>query len=58
MSKARFDMDAATAATIPHALNLLNEALTIVDTLPRPEIGARLQHVIDSVEELQERAAA
>lgn len=57
MSKARFDTDAA-AAEIGRAVNLLNEALVIVDTMDRPEIGARLQHVIDSVMELRPRAFA
>lgn len=38
--------------TVDHALSLLQEALGIVDHLGDcPEIGARLQHVIDCLEE-------
>lgn len=58
MSKARSDMGAATPISIARAVDLLNQALIIVDTLPRPEIGARLQHVIDSMLEFQDSAAA
>jgi hypothetical protein len=58
MSKARSDVDAATPMSIARAVDLLNQALMIVDTLPRPEIGALLQHVIDCMLEFQESAAA
>lgn len=35
---------------VDRALKLLNEALQIIDDLGnRPEVGARLQHVIDSL---------
>lgn len=39
-------------STVGHALDLLERALEIIDHWGDcPEIGARLQHVIDSVEE-------
>ena len=52
MSEARFDRahDARDAAH--RALVHLMQAQEIVDSLDRPEIGARLQEVIDTVREL------
>ncbi|HVM21720.1 MAG TPA: hypothetical protein VM308_00265 [Sphingomicrobium sp.] len=58
MSKARFDTTNSAQADTRHLIALLNEALEIVDTLGRPEIGARLQHVIDSVTDLRRDVAA
>lgn len=37
---------------VERAINLLNEALNIVDDLAdRPDIGARLQHVLETLRE-------
>ena len=50
MSNARLGMEAK--AVVDHACRLLREAQVYVDRLNVPHIGARLQEVIDQVEEL------
>jgi hypothetical protein len=56
MSKARFDTDLGAPGNGRRAIERLNEAQTIIDTLDRPDIGARLQEVIDALDEhIQQR---
>jgi hypothetical protein len=44
---------------VGRALTLLREALNVVDSIKAPpEIGARIQEVVDSLEELQRRAGS
>ncbi len=44
--------DPSPACALERAIALLNEALAIVDDVAdRPDIGARLQHVIESLHE-------
>ena len=49
MSKARIGTNESPSKDVQRAIKLLNEAQVIVDTLDRPEIGARLQEVIDAL---------
>lgn len=51
MSKARIDTKPSTSRDVRRAVKMLNEAQAIVDTLDRPEIGARLQDVIEALSE-------
>jgi hypothetical protein len=57
MSEAPLDK-VLRSAEIGRAVDLLNEAMEIVDALGRPVIGARLQHVIDSLIEFEPGAFA
>jgi hypothetical protein len=50
MSNARFGSSGAQGAAT-HAIRLLREAQTIVDGWNMPHIGARLQEVIEAIEE-------
>lgn len=52
MSKARFGSNETPHDHIGRAVDLLNQAQEIVDTLDQPHIGARLQEVIDEVEQV------
>ena len=48
------EKSATAEETIERALGLLQETLELVDSIDAsPEIGARIQEVIDSLEELQ-----
>jgi hypothetical protein len=58
MSKARFDGTETPHDHIGRAIDLLNQAQEIVDTLDHPHIGARLQEVIDEVEQVGRAAKA
>lgn len=51
MSNARLELEAK--AIVEHACRLLREAQVYVDRLNVPHIGARLQEVIEQVEELR-----
>jgi hypothetical protein len=61
MSEARFDRnvdatghtDVGTASVVKRAIDRLNGAQEVVDMLDRPDIGARLRQVIDSLEDIQ-----
>jgi hypothetical protein len=52
MSKARFGIGDSKREEVDRALKLLQEAQTVIDTMDRPHIGARLQEVIDAVRTL------
>jgi hypothetical protein len=52
MSTARPDATVLAPDEVQVALGHLQSAQTLLDRLDRPEIGARLQEVIDVVEEL------
>ena len=52
MSKARFGNNETPHDHIGRAVDLLNQAQEIFDTLDQPHIGARLQEVIDEVEQV------
>jgi len=52
MSKARLDNGALPRGDVSRAIRLLKEAQGIVDTLKRPDIGARVQEVIDALDEV------
>jgi len=58
MSRVRFDKNATPRGDVGRAMSLLDEAQTIIDTLDRPDIGARLQEVIDAVAELSRSGEA
>jgi hypothetical protein len=51
MSNARFGSNPAAYGAASHVLLLLKEAQTIVDGWNVPHIGARLQEVIEAIEE-------
>jgi hypothetical protein len=53
MSEARFDTNLAESGHVQRAIDHLNAAQEIVDTLDRPHLGARLQEVIDALQEAQ-----
>jgi len=53
MSKARFDTGVLVSHQIREALGHLQTALGLIDALDRPEIGARLQEVIDAVQQME-----
>ena len=49
--------DATPERILDHASALLQEALEIIDSTDAPpEIGARIQEVIDSIDQLPDRA--
>jgi hypothetical protein len=50
MSNARLGSD-ATEGAATHVINLLKEALAIIDGWNLPNLGARLQEVIEAVEQ-------
>lgn len=52
MSKARLGIDGKAREEVIRALELLQEAQAVIDTLGRPHIGARLQEVIDALRAL------
>jgi hypothetical protein len=52
MSKARLGSNDTPHDHIGRAIDLLNQAQAIVDTLDQPHLGARLQEVIDEVEQV------
>jgi hypothetical protein len=49
MSKGRID-SRVTAPDAQRAIMLLGDALAIVDTLDKPELGARVQEVIEALQ--------
>ena len=53
MSKAQFDVERLSPKDTNQAVKLLKEALAIIDRLGRPDIGARLQQVIDTLNDLR-----
>ena len=55
MSKARLDNGALPRGDVSRAIRLLKEAQGIVDTLKRPDIGARVQEVIDALDQVSSR---
>ncbi len=58
LSEASEGKESTKEESVGRALALLQEALEIVDSIGAPpEIGARLQEVIDSLEDLQDRSA-
>jgi hypothetical protein len=44
----------SASADVSHAIELLKEALAIIDDLGHPDIGARLQDVIESLNEVHD----
>jgi len=52
MSRARSSIDDTKDEEAGRALKLLEEAQLVIDTLDRPDIGARLQEVIDAMRDL------
>jgi hypothetical protein len=49
MSKGRID-NRVTAPDAKKAISFLGDALAIVDRLDKPELGARIQEVIDALQ--------
>jgi hypothetical protein len=53
MAEARFDENMPTGDHLQRAIDHLGQAQAIVDTLGRPDIGARLEEVMDALREIQ-----
>lgn len=61
MSEARFDSNVivtsdnnmGSIATVRRAIDHLDKALEMIDMLDHPDLGARLQGIIDSLWEIQ-----
>lgn len=53
MSKGPHEIVSQSSADMPQAIELLTEALAIIDRLGFLDIGARLQEVIESLKEAQ-----
>jgi hypothetical protein len=53
MSEARFGREMHSGDHVQRAIDHLSEAQAIIDTLDRPDIGARLEQVMDSLREIQ-----
>jgi hypothetical protein len=58
MSKAPSQQNDPSAHDLSRAIQLLKEALGIVDRLGHPDIGARLQDVIDRLSQQQDGNAS
>ena len=53
MSAARFETNVHMSDQIREALGHLQTALNLIDGFDRPEIGARLQEVMDTMREIE-----
>jgi hypothetical protein len=57
MSTVRLDTSVLVSHQIREALGHLQTALNLIDEFDRPEIGARLQEVIDAVQAMEPSGA-